>query len=104
MSPTRRWPGLLAGEVPSDQVRGRDRRLAGHGGALIGAWLHGPQSEFAHQVGDQPHRALVAFPVQRAATRRQPEVCRDASNTRRTSTRQPPATCRGRVSTRLRQA
>ena len=51
-------------EVPPDQVRRVDGVLAGNGGAFVGAWLHRPQPEFAHQVGDQPDAALVAFAVQ----------------------------------------
>jgi hypothetical protein len=52
-------------EVTPDQVRGLDGLLAGDRGALVGARLHRFELEFAHQVRDQPNRALVALPVQR---------------------------------------
>ena len=62
MSPTSRSPGAVGGEVAADQVRAVDRLLAGDGGALVGAGLHRPQAQLAHQIGDQPDASTRARP------------------------------------------
>jgi hypothetical protein len=53
-------------EVPPDQIRRLHRVLAADRGAPIGARLHRPQTELAHQVRDQPDAALVPLTVERS--------------------------------------
>jgi hypothetical protein len=62
MSPTRRVPGTSA--VKSRRSGPGLRVRARHGGAPIRPRLAAAQSRLAHQVRDQPDRALDALPVQ----------------------------------------
>ena len=89
--------GRAAGrvEVTADQIRGLDRVLPRDRGAPVAARLHRPQAQFAHQIGDQPHRAFVPVPIQRGgdtpAAGGLPRLVEHPSHL----DRQPPASGRG---------
>ena len=49
-----------SGEVPADQVRGRDRRVPADGGPLPGSWMASAQASGLHQPVDALMRDQVA--------------------------------------------